>query len=292
MLKDKCGLINSQDLKKPGTKIGYICLTIFFLLLSLVFVLPPLWTVLSSLKDVKEFIQVPPTIIPRSFEPQKLLTAWNDLDFTKLYLNTITILIGTIAFKLSFCGFAAYVISKVKPAGSKLIFTLIISTMMIPGQVTLVAVYKNILNFPVLNVNLIDTYWPLFMMSGMDAFMIIVYKSFFDGIPTSLIEAAKIDGVGTFGMFFRIILPLSKSVIITSILLTMSGVWGDFFWPQMILKDEELQTIMLAILQLKYTYPVDVQLAGLVFAIVPPVVIFLFLQKYIMEGFTMSGIKG
>ena len=107
------------------------------------------------------------------------------------------------------------------------------------------------------------------------------------------------DFIGNYGialliftLFFKIILPLSKSVIITSILLTMSGVWGDFFWPQMILKDDALHTIMLAILKLKYTYPVDIQLAGLVFAIVPPVVIFLFLQKYIMEGFTMSGIKG
>ena len=292
MFKNKTGLINSQDLKTKPMKIAYIALTVLFLLISIIFVLPPLWTVLSSFKDVKEFIQMPPTIIPRSFHPEKLITVWNDLNFSKLYLNTLVILVGTVVVKISFCGLAAYVISKMKPKGSKVIFWMIIATMMIPGQVKLVAVYKNILDFPLLHINMINTYWPLFLMGGADAFMIVVYKSFFDGIPDLLIEAAKIDGVGSFGMFSKIILPLSKSVIITSILLTMSGVWGDFFWPRMILKEKELWNIMLAILELKDTYPIDIQFSGLVFAIVPPIILFLFLQKHIMQGFTMSGIKG
>lgn len=292
MFKDKTGLINSQDLKVKRIKIAYIGLTVFALLASLIFVLPPLWILLSSLKDVKEFIQMPPTIIPRSFHPEKLLTVWNDLNFSRLYLNTIIILIGTIIVKVTFCGLAAYVISKMRPWGSKVVFWMFIATMMIPGQVALVSVYKNILDFPLLHINMLNTYWPLFLMGGGDAFMIIIYKSFFDGIPDSLIEAAKIDGISSLGMFGRIIIPLSKPVIVTSMLLTLSGVWGDFFWPGMILKEKENWNIMLAIMELKDTYPIDIQFSGLVFAIVPPIVMFLFFQKYIMEGFTMSGIKG
>ncbi len=292
MTKSRTGLINSQDMKSKKVKIAYNFMIVFFVLMSLVFILPPIWTILSSLKDVKEFIRTPPTIIPRSFQPEKLMKAWNDLDFTRLYANTLTIVGLSIVSTLLFNGLAAYVISKMKPKGSKLFFSLLIATMMIPGQVSMVEVYKNIIDFPVLHVNMLNTYWPMFLMSGLNTFMIIVYKSFFDGIPTSLLEAAKIDGAGDIKVFSKIVLPLSKPVIMTSIILTFNGVWGDYFWPSFILKDPEKHNIMVAIMGLRYDYPVDVQLAALVFAIVPPVVIFLFLQKYIMEGFTMSGIKG
>lgn len=292
MVKNRTGLINGQDMKLKKIRIAYGCMVIFFILMSLVFIIPPLWTILSSFKDVKEFIRIPPTIIPRSFQPEKLLRAWNNLNFTKLYANTLTIVVLSIVSTLICNGMAAYVISKMKPKGSKLFFTLLIATMMIPGQVSMVEVYKNIIDFPILHVNMINTYWPMFLMNGCNTFMIIVYKSFFDGIPTSLLEAAKIDGAGDIKVFAKIVLPLSKPVVMTSIILTFNGVWGDYFWPSFILKDPAKQSIMVAIMNLKYDYPVDVQLAALVFAIVPPVVIFLFLQKYIMEGFTMSGIKG
>ena len=158
----------------------------------------------------------------------------------------------------------------------------------------MVPIYKNIVEFPLLNINLINTYWPMWLMAGANAFYVIIYKSFFDGIPTELLEAGKLDGCNDFTSFTKIILPLSKPIISTMIILSFNGAWGDFFWPYMVLKDSNMQTIMVDVykMQQSTTVQINTLLLAIAFAIIPPIIVFIFFQKKIMNGFTMSGIKG
>jgi multiple sugar transport system permease protein len=258
----------------------------------LICILPPLWVIISSTKESAEFFAVPPTIIPRSFDFSKLVDGWKTFNFGRFYMNTIYITLGSVAFSVICNGLAGYVISKLKPKGIGVVFAVILGTLMIPGSVSMVPTYKNIISLPILHFNLINTFFPMWMMAGANAFMIIVYKSFFDGISTSFIEAGRLDGCNDLDVFVRIVLPLSKPVIFTSVILTINGTWGDFFWPYMVLKDKALYTVIVEVFQVQSLLPINKLVVLLSFAIVPPIILFCFFQKYIMQGFTMSGIKG
>ena len=179
-------------------------------------------------------------------------------------------------------------------SGGKIVFTIVLATYMLPTTVCMVPIYKNIIDFPVLGINLLNTNWPMWLMAGANAYYVIVFKSFFDGIPTSLIEAGKLDGCGDFRSFTHIVFPLSKPIISTIVILAFSSSWGDFFWPYMVLKKQEFQTVMVRIyaMQSDTSIGINTLLLAISFAIIPPGIVFFFCQKKIMNGFVMSGIKG
>lgn len=264
------------------------------LLLAFICLAPPLWVMLSSVKNVKEFYQVPPTIIPRTLEFEKIIEVWKKLNFFKFYGNTLALAAGNIVCAVLFNGLAGFVLSRLKPKGSKIVFMVILWTMIIPNSVSMIPLFKNIINVPLLNINLSNSFLPLWLMAGASAYYIIIFKSFFDGIPASLVEAARLDGCNNINIFARIIVPLSKPVIIVIVIFTLNGTWSDFLWPYLILKEPEKYTVMVKIFTLKSStgFPMDVQMVALVFAIIPPAVLFMFFQRYIMQGFTLSGIKG
>ena len=302
-MKNKVGLISSIDLKSNVYKTLFWILFAVMVVLALICMLPPLWILVSSTKDAAEFYASPPTIIPRTFNGKVLKDIWMEYEFGKYYLNTVFVTVGSIISSVFFNGMAGYVLSKLKPHGVGLLFGLVMATLMVPSSVSMVTTYLNIIDFPLIRLinlitwlnfdsSLLDTFWPMWMMAGANAFMIIVYKSFFDGIPTSFIEAANLDGCSDIQVFFRIVLPLSKPVIGTSVILTMNGTWGDFFWPYMVLKEKSLKTVIVMVYDLQGWLPSNKVIVLLTFAVLPPIIIFCFFQKYIMQGFTMSGIKG
>lgn len=289
----KTGLLNFMDLKSPAMKVLYWLFFIFMLAISLICLFPPIWVMLSGLKDIKEFLSVTPTIIPKSFHPEKLTITWKSLDFGRYYLNTLYLALGELAFCIIINGLGGYVLSRLKPKGSTLFFTLILWTMMMPTSMSMVPLFKIFLDFPILHVNITNTYFPMWLMAGANPFFLLVFKSFFDGIPQSYIEAAKLDGCSNMGIFARIIVPLSKPVIMVITIFSINSSWEQFFWPYLVLKKEDLYTVMVKIFTMKDgAYSVDMQIIALIFAIIPPVILFLCFQKHIMSGFTMSGIKG
>ena len=132
----------------------------------------------------------------------------------------------------------------------------------------------------------------MWIMYGASAFKIIVFKSFFDGLPQALIEAARIDGCGEFKIIPKIILPLCIPVVVTMIILTLREAWSDFFWPYLVLRDKERITVMVELFSIQNLIPLDELVLLLSFSILPPTILFIFFQKYIIQGFTLSGIKG
>ncbi|WP_339206266.1 carbohydrate ABC transporter permease [Paenibacillus sp. FSL K6-3182] len=287
------GIIGDLEYKIPKVKIMYWLFFAIMLIISLVCLLPPVWVILSSFKDVKEFYEIPPTIIPRSFHIEKLWDTWNEFKFMRYYLNTSYVTIGTLVFTVLFNGLAGYFFSKLKPKGSAFFFLLILWTVLLPSTVGIVPLFGNIVDFPLFHINFTNTYWPLWFLAAVNPVVILIFKNFFDTIPASLVESAHIDGASKLSIFLRIILPLSGPVLITISILTINGVWNEFFWPYMILKDQSQWTVIVAIFNLKATLPADIQFLGLTFAIVPPVLLFLVFQRYIMQGYSIAGsIKG
>lgn len=288
------GLINSMDLKKPQVKLAYWIAFAIISIIALVSFVPPAWIMVSSLKDIKEYFQVPPTIIPKSFHPEKLGETWKLLNFSKYYINSLQVCAGAVVSTIFFNGSLGYVLSRLKPKGSSIIFLGIVWTMLMPHSISMVPLFKNFLSIPLLNINITGTYWPLWLIAGCNAFYVIVFKSFFDGIPSSLIEASRLDGCNNVSIFFRIVLPLSKPVLIVISIFTVNGMWGEFFWSYMVIRDPNEYTVMVKLFSLTGATGVsqDLLVVALIFAIIPPIIIFAFFQKHIMQGFTLSGIKG
>lgn len=290
-LKESNGIIGALDYKNARIKWLYGFLMLLLVLISLICTLPPLWLLFSSLKNIKEFFSVPPTLIPRSLEFHKLWETWRQLNFTQLYLNTLYITIGSIVFSVLFNGLTGYFLAILKPRGSRILFWMIMWTMLLPNTLGMVPIFKSIISFPLLKVDLMNTFWPMWMMAGANAFYVILFKGFFDGIPPALIEVARIDGATRLTIFSRIVLPLSKPIVMAITIFTVNATWADFFWPYMVLKKQQLWSVTVAIFNLKSIVPMDIQFIALTFAIIPPAILFVVFQKYIMQGFTFSGIK-
>ncbi|WP_197081168.1 carbohydrate ABC transporter permease [Gordoniibacillus kamchatkensis] len=290
--KESAGIIGKLDFRSRSIRVLYGFIFIVLIVVSLACLLPPLWVLSSSLKDIKEFFAIPPTLIPHTLQFDKLWETWSQLNFTRLYANTLLMTVGMVAFSILFNGLMGYFFAVLKPAGHRFVFVLVLWTMLLPNTLGMVPIFKNIIDFPVLGVNLTNTFWPMWMMAGAHAFYVIVFKGFFEGIPQALIDAAKIDGGTRLAIFFRIVVPLSMPVMMAITIFTVNATWADFFWPYMVLKDKSMWTVIVAIFNLRTVVPLDIQFIALTFAIIPPALLFLFFQKYIMQGFTFSGIRG
>lgn len=278
------------DMKNPGARLLYNAMYAFIVILCAVTVLPILWTLVSATKDIDEFYRLPPTIIPQSFHPEKFIEGWKKFNFTKYYVRTALVSMGYVAFSIVGNGLAAYSLSRLKPKGAKAILTLLMWTMMFP--VSLAAQLKNIVNFPILHINLTNTYWPMWLMTMGGPYAIIWFKGYFDTISSSVIESAKLDGAGNGVIFLRFILPLAKPIILTHALTTFISAWQDYFWPMILLKDKEIQTIMPRILALQGSLAVDDQMVMLTLVMVPPMIFSVVMQKYLIGNNNEGGVKG
>lgn len=285
--KNKMGLIGSLDINRPKYKILYWAIFCILIILAIICIVPPLWIMLSSVKDIKEFYATPPTIIPHTWNFKKVIDAWNKYSFVKYYINTGVLTLGCILSAVCINGLAGYVLSKLKPKGVTLIFALIMWSMMIPSQTSMVPIYKNIVSL-----NMINTHMPMYMMYASRAFKVIVFKNFFDSIPDSLLESARLDGCRELGIFTKIILPLSKAGVATMVILTLKESWSEFFWPFLVLRDRDKYTVMVEMYMIQNQIAVDELVILISFSIIPPVILFLIFQKNIMQGFASSGIKG
>ncbi len=183
---------------------------------------------------------------------------------------------------------AAYVFAKKKFAGSDVIFNLMLATLMIPGQVTLIPV------FTMLNeLNLINTYPSLFL-PVIGAFGIFLMRQFMVSVPDELLESARIEGCGENGIFLKIVIPLLRPVLISLVIFPFIPTWNDLLWPLVATTKPEMKTLTLAISALQGSYSTNYGLlmAGTTLAFLPPFLLYIVLQKQFVEGIALSGIKG
>lgn len=285
-------LILDVEQKQPKIKVLNIIIFSVLFVMACVFTIPILWLLVSGFKDTSEFIMDPPTIIPRSFQPYKLIEVWKKAKFGMAYFNTLIMGFGNVISCVTCSGLAGYVLSRLKPKGYKLILTLILWTMMMPQTMNMVPLFMTFIDFPIFHFNLTNTFWPFWLMSAPSAFYLILFKSFFDSIPSSYLEAARIDGSSELGNYVRIILPLSKPVVYTVSIFILSGIWGDFLWPSLIFTDPDRYTTGIKIYHLKEEISIDRIFLSMLFVILPSAVMYLCFQKYLSEGIALGGVKG
>lgn len=299
--KDKqTGILSHSDLRTTKGKVIYWIFFAFLCLTVVISVIPAIWTILTAFKDTQE-IYSDFSFFPKNMSLEKAITrlkeSWDALELGVSVINTIVLSIGNLAVSIVVCGFGGYVLSKLKPKGSKLIFTLVVWTMMMPGQIRLVPNYMSWLHFPFaadnkFGINILDTYWPMWLSAGGDTFAVLLFKNAFDGLSQSYVEAAKMDGCTNFGVFFKIMLPLATPVIIYQSIIVLSGAWSEFFTPLLVLEQKSVVPLDIYRLQSNGNIKMNTYFMALVFASVPPFIIFAVFQKRIMGGINIGGVKG
>lgn len=296
------GVINPSDLKTFKGQFVYWLFMAILIILSIICLVPAIWTLCTGFKTSQEIYQSA-SFFPKSLSwetvKQNIAEAWFYMDGTRTSINTLIISVAGTVVCVLVDGFGGYVLSRLKPKGTKLVFILIVWTMMIPGQIRMVPLYISYMNWPFVvdtswQVNLLNTYWPMILMAATSAFTVILFKNSFDAVSISLVEAAKLDGAGDLQIFFKIMIPLSMPIVIFTAIGTMRGPWGDFFNPFLILQDATKWTMPVSIFSMQTDPKVkmNIYMLALIISSVPGLLIFALFQKYIMGGINVGGVKG
>ncbi|WP_030753213.1 carbohydrate ABC transporter permease [Streptomyces griseus] len=286
-------LISPARLARPRGRAAHrAALVLVLVLFTLVFLGPLYWLASSGLKDAQEVIRTPPTLIPGTFEPENYTRAWEVMDLATLLLNTLYYAFGALAFQLVLDVAAAYSLSKLRPVLGKAVLGMMLATLMIPATVLVVPQYLTVLDVPIVERNLLDSPWAIWLPSVTNAFNIFLLKRFFDSIPKELLDAASMDGAGPLRILWAIVLPISRPILGVVSIFAVVGVWKDFLWPMLTLPDPAKQTLNVGIYSLSNGVPVNVLIAALTIASLPTLLVFLLFQRNIMSGLTAGGLKG
>ncbi|NOX22650.1 MAG: carbohydrate ABC transporter permease [Actinobacteria bacterium] len=248
---------------------------------------PFVWMVFTSLKPLNEARTYPPKILPSTVEWGSYLTLFRELDFGRYTVNTIiVVMVGFIG--MFFMAMAGYGFAKFEFRGRRAMFLLVLTTLMIPVQVTLIPTYL-ILN----SVGLTNTVVGIAMPTLVSAFGIFLFRQFMETLPTEILDAARLDGAGEFRIFLSVALPMSTPILAVMTILTFIAGWNSFIWPLVIAGQQENYTLSvgLALLNQQVSINPALQMAGASLMVIPTIVLFVLLQRHIVQGFTMSGIN-
>jgi len=254
---------------------------------ALITAFPFLWMLATAFKPQRESVTFPPTILPAEPTLQWFQTLFTELDFGRYLVNTvIVVLIGFVGLLLM--AMAGYAFAKFDFRGRKWMFFLVLATMMIPIQVTMIPTYL-ILNGMKLTNTLVGIALPT-LVSG---FSIFLFRQFMTTIPTEMLEAARLDGAGEFRTFLQIVLPMSKPILAVQVVLTFISGWNSFLWPLIIASDQKLYTLSvgLALLNQQLAVNPSLQMAAASVMVVPILIVFIVFQRYVIQGFALSGLK-
>ncbi|MBI3008123.1 MAG: carbohydrate ABC transporter permease [Candidatus Omnitrophica bacterium] len=265
--------------------LSYILLSIF----GVSMIVPFLWMVSTSLKEPGDVFTYPPKWIPKPIIWENYPKAWNAVPFARGYINSIFVGVTVTFGQVFTSSLAAYAFARLSFPGRDKLFLGYLGTMMIPGAVTMIPVF-----ILLRKLGWIDTYKALIIPSMFSAYGTFMLRQFFMSLPTDLEDAAKIDGCSLFGIYTKIILPLSKPALATLTIFTFMGSWMSFMWPLIVTNSMELKTlpVMLASFQGLYTTDWTLLMAGSIIVLSPIVVVFILGQRYFVEGIKLGAIKG
>ncbi len=283
------GLLNFSDYKKRRNVFSYWALIALLIIFVLIALLPIFWLFVSSFKAPNEINSVNYTLFPKEWNFTQFIEIWEKCGLTDVFLNTFVVVIGAVICGVVFNSLLAYVIAILKPYGYKVVHTLVLLAYMIPSALAIYPLVKAIDNL-----HLLGTYIPLWFVFGANAYYYLLFKNYFEKMPKSLIEAARMDGLSNFRIFIKVILPLARPIIGVVAIFAMTAAYSDYLLPYMVIGNlkSENWTLMVAIFNFssdKDVAPHILQL--LVLSIIPQVIIFIIFQKQIMNTSVNSGMK-
>jgi len=264
----------------------------YFLLtfVAVIMIVPFLWSISTALKGQNEAIfSFPPKFIPANITLENFVTVWNSLPIPLYLWNSTVLAFWGVLLPLLFCSLAAFPLARMNFKGKNIVFLIILSTMMIPGEVTMIPIYL-ILD----KLKLIGSYSGVILPGAVSAFGIFLLRQAFVGIPKDIDESAIIDGASPRQVWWYILIPMVRPMLATLAILSFIGAWNNFLWPLLILQDPKTYPLTVGLYDLKGTFVTNTRLvsAGAIIALLPIMIVFVAFQNFFIKGAYSSAVKG
>jgi multiple sugar transport system permease protein len=253
-------------------------------------VIPFIWMLSGSFKTQRELLQATPSLLPQDPTTANYERFWNRLDLPRLFWNSTFIAVMITLANLVFCSMVGYALAKIRFAGRKLIFLLVIGTLLVPGSVTLVPLFVLMAKL-----ELVDSLWAVILPVAAGPLGVFLMRQFMLGIPDDLLDAARVDGARELTIFWRIVLPLSVPALAALGIITFLPAWNALLWPLVVLTSQENYTLPVALAIVsrgQFQADYGLLMAGSVALVLPVIVLFLVLQRRFTQSVAMTGIKG
>lgn len=279
--------------QKVAKVLVQIALYLFLGLMALIVLFPFYWMIISSLKDIEEYVLAVPTMFPKEFHFENYVEAFNTASLGTLFLNTLYVGIVSTVLSLVITVLSAFAFARLEFKGKNILFAALLATMMIPGELFTITNYVTVSKF-----GWTETYTVLIVPFLVSVFYIYLLRQNFLQIPDELYYAAKVDGTSDLKYLWRIMIPLALPTLISITILKMMGAWNSYMWPLLVANDSAHKLITNG---LRNAFSVDTtigyvnypqQMAAVAIVSAPLFLVFIFLRKYIMKGVSRSGIKG
>ena len=287
---------------KKAKKVRSVFWYIGAILISLITVYPFLWMIATSFKPEMEIYSKSLALFSENFSLQNYKKAFDVIPFGRYFLNSFYLAGMGVLTNVFLGALAGYSFAKLKFRGRKVTFRLLLSSMMIPGVITMIPQFLVLKNFPLVGGNnifgqggqgLINHYAAIILPGAVGAYAVFFMKQFFETLPDELAEAARVDGCSEFRIFWNIYLPLILPAAVTLGIMTFQSGWNSFMWPMIVLNSRDMMTIQVGLSTFQYQYNTQYGplMAGTVISVLPTLLLFLFAQKYYIQGIAFSGSK-
>ena len=275
------------------SKTVYVRRTFLYLIIAMggiLMILPFYWMIITSVSPVIDIVAFPPRWIPSHLTLEHYQSAFDSAPFGRYYLNSMIVALGSMGVSVLFGLLAGYAFVVYRFPLRNFFFLLVLSTLMVPFQVTSVSLY-----IMLAQIGWVDTYWGILAPNLGSALGMFLIRQSIKSIPIDLIEAARLDGASEIRIIFTIIAPIIKTMLATVALILFLGSWNDFLWPLIVINSPDLRTIPLGLSLFKDPYGgmnYGPLMAASVIATLPMLIAYVFSQKYVIKGIAMSGLKG
>jgi putative chitobiose transport system permease protein len=286
----KLDLRASKKKQAIALKLSNIWIYLLLSAIALIMLFPLLWLISTALKSQSENIfSFPPQLLPAQPTLENFITVWQSYPFANYLFNSTVVAILTVTLNVLFCTLAAYPLARLNFKGRDVIFALVVSTIMIPFQIVMIPLY-----ILTVQLGLRNTLLGMILPSLASAFGIFLMRQAFQGVPKELEEAARIDGCSELGIWWHVMIPAVRPALATLAIFVFIGSWSDFLWPLIVLDNEQYYTLPLGVATLAGAFSLDWRLiaAGSVISIAPILLVFVFLQRYIISTDVATGVKG
>ena len=274
---------------KMQHRVAMFFVYLLLILIAALMLIPFIWMLSASFKLNKDVFTFPIEWIPSNPRPQNYVDIWTRIPLLTFIGNTAKLTIIVTLLQLFTSSFAAYAFAKLKFKGKNTLFLGYIATIALPWQAYMVPQFMMLRSW-----GLNNTHLAIILLQAFSAFGVFLMKQFYEGVPTELCEAARIDGLSEYGIWARIMLPLSKPAISTLVIFTFLSTWNDFLGPLIYLTETRLKTIQIGLRMFisQYSAEYGLIMAASVIALIPVLIVFLSLQKYFVQGVASAGLKG
>jgi len=290
--------MNMKKMKKVRSFFWYVGA----LIISLITVYPFLWMIATSFKPEAEIYSNSLSLLSDHFSLANYRKAFEVVPFGRYFLNSFYLAAMGVLTNVFLGALAGYSFAKLKFRGRKIMFSLLLSSMMIPGVITMIPQFLVLKSFPLVGGNnlfgqggqgLINHYAAIILPGAVGAYAVFFMKQFFETLPDDLAEAARVDGCSEFRIFWNIYLPLIVPAAITLGIMTFQSGWNSFMWPMIVLNSKDMMTIQVGLAAFQYQYNTQYGplMAGTVISVIPTLLLFIFAQKYYIQGIAFSGGK-